>query len=159
ATMTYDPSGNLLSKVDGQGTHTFAYDAADELREVNDAETGRSEVYWYQNGERILTYRSGGGQPAALRHRFGTTEIVIDANGATQARTTDIALGGHAVARVSNGDAGHAEYMFNGALGSLLAVVSSSGEGTARFGYGPYGEMLYAEGNEALSFDRKYEGK
>jgi RHS repeat-associated protein len=51
------------------------------------------------------------------------------------------------------------EHVFHGALGSLLAAVDRNGEGTARFGYGPFGEVLYAEGAAMQNYDRRFNGK
>jgi RHS repeat-associated protein len=62
-------------------------------------------------------------------------------------------------ARVTDGDMNQVEYLFHGVLGSLLVATNASGEGTARYGYGAFGEVLYAEGANALEYDRRYNGK
>ncbi|MEZ4399625.1 MAG: RHS repeat-associated core domain-containing protein [Kofleriaceae bacterium] len=158
--FTYDPSGNLLKKSLPDVDQRFTYDGDDRLRRVGDDMTGRTELYWYDHtGNRVLTYRSGSGAEApSLRHRFGTTETFSDTAGTTKT-TIDVTLGGQVVARVTDGDVNHMEYTFSGALGNLLIAVDESGVGTARFGYGPFGELLYADGVAAAAYDRGYEGK
>jgi RHS repeat-associated protein len=157
ATLTYDAAGNLTRKTDPLATLDFATDARDAVREVRD-QTGKRELYWYDHeGKRVLVYRSApeDGSGAHVVHRFGTTEIKI--KGSTRTSTVDVGLGAHAVARVTGGNILAPELLFHGALGSLLAAQNVSGTVTARYGYGPWGETLYSEGNS--KFDRRYEAK
>lgn len=159
ADFGYDPSGNLVTKALAGVNQQFTYDGNDQLRRVVDTTSGRTEVYWYDHtGNRVLVYRAVGGEPWSLRHRFGTAEAFIGPTG-KERTTLDVHLGGQVVARVTNGDETDLEYTFNGALGNLLVAVDAAGVGTARYGYGPYGETLYAEGPAAAAFDRGYQGK
>jgi RHS repeat-associated protein len=142
----------------GGATTTFRYDGEDHQRE---ARTGSNdEVYYYDfAGERILTYRAARpGMPAQLVHRFGTAEITTNTSGARNS-TVDIVFGGHPVARVVDHDVATARTLYHGVLGNLMAVLDGSKLLRARFGYGPYGEILYTEGPEAATFDRTYEDK
>ncbi len=157
--MTYDASGNMTTRA-ANSPLTMIYDGENQLREVINNATGAHEVYFYdQNGQRILTYRPPDGSlPATLIHRFGTTEITTSADG-SRSTTTDIVLGGHPVARVTNHNATAAKLLYHGVLGSLVAVTDMNHVVRAQYGYGPYGEILYAEGPDASSFDRTYEDK
>jgi RHS repeat-associated protein len=158
ATFAYDESSNLRSKSVGSATSTFAYDGDNRLREAKTP--AGDEVYFYdRSGDRILTYRpAANGQAASLRHRFGGTEITVDTTGA-RTSTTDIALGAHPAARVTNHDVTKIETLFHGVLGNLLAVLDGGKVVRARYSYGPFGEVLSASGPDAAAFDHTYEDK
>lgn len=160
AAMTYDASGNVRQRTANGVTTSFTYDGEDAQREAINVTTGEREVYFYDHkGERIMTYRPArNGQPATLVNRIGTTEITTDTTGA-RSTVTDVVLGAHPVARVINHAAATPQKLYHGVLGSLLVTTDASRVMRARYGYGPYGEVLYTEGPDAAVFDRTYEDK
>jgi RHS repeat-associated protein len=160
AALTYDTRGNLITKASGDGIQTFTYDGDGRLRQATN-EAGCTELYYYDHtGDRVLTYRGGCRQPASVRHRFGGVELFHESGGSKTTSTADIALAGTGVLRVArNGTTGTVEQLFHGVLGSLLATIDTSGVGTARFGYAPFGETLYAEGPKVAAFDHRFNGK
>jgi RHS repeat-associated protein len=161
ATLVYDASGNLKSKTAPGSSDTFTYDGHDRLREaVNGA--GCSEIYYYDHsGDRALTHRTGCGTAATVRHHFGGTELFHTAPGVVSKSTVDVAFARSPVLRVTRaaGSSATVEHLFHGVLGSLLATTNTAGQGTSRFGYGAFGEVLYAEGPEAAKFDHRFNGK
>ncbi len=60
---------------------------------------------------------------------------------------------------MTNHDAAAAKLLYHGVLGNLVAVTGGDHLVRAQYGYGPYGEVLYAEGPDAGTFDRTYEDK
>ncbi|MCE9577121.1 MAG: hypothetical protein K8W52_28495 [Deltaproteobacteria bacterium] len=160
AAMSYDASGNLTQRTKDGITMSFTYDGEDAQREAINTTTGEREVYYYdQTGQRILTYRPArDATPAHLVNRFGTTEITTDTAGG-RTTTTDVVLGAYPVARIVDHNAGTVQRLYHGVLGSLLVTTDASNVLRARYGYGPYGEILYAAGPDAAAFDRTYEGK
>lgn len=160
ATMTYDASGNVTQRTANGVTMSFTYDGEDAQREAINATTGEREVYFYDHkGERIMTYRPArNGKPATLVNRIGTTEITTDTTGA-RSTVTDVVLGAHPVARIVDHAGATPQKLYHGVLGSLLVATDASRVMRARYGYGPYGEVLYTEGPDAAVFDRTYEDK
>ncbi len=118
------------------------------------------EVYFYDHtGARVLTYRTNdGGKTATLRHRFGSVETTTDTAGDRSA-IADLVVSGHALARVTNHDTTTPETLYMGALGNLLAALDVNKVLRAQYGYGPLGELLYASGPDAPSYDHTYEDK
>ncbi|MGE3674572.1 MAG: RHS repeat-associated core domain-containing protein, partial [Polyangiaceae bacterium] len=160
ARFGYDYSGNRLSTQTDAGFTNFRYDGDDTLREVRTPD-GAFELYWYDDsGQRLLTYRSArGGNPAELRHRAGSAEIFINVTGGVERTTADLYLSASPVARISDGSLSDSDLLFNGVVGSLLAVVGTDGQPRARYGYGVFGEVLYSEGPSAASYDLRFNGK
>lgn len=159
--MVHDASGNVITRQTASGAqHRFVYDGDGHLREVVDDIGHCFEIYYYDyNGERALTYRSAcKSQPATVRHNFGHTEVFHDLAKvmSTTVDVEDVVPS----ARITKNEFGTSvEYLFSGALGNLLTTTDGSGTATSRFGYGPYGELLYAEGVSRDSFDHLFNGK
>jgi RHS repeat-associated protein len=168
AAFDYDASGNLARRTatlpTANETHDFVYDGDDNLREA--VLNGRSEVYYYDHtGARMLAYVSGGpGVAPRLRQWFGATEIeyVANVSPGTVARTQVFAsLGAMPVARIERiGTSTTIDQLYSGVLGSLLVVLATSnGMARAQYGYGPFGEELYAQGPAAADFHRRFNGE
>jgi RHS repeat-associated protein len=161
ASLFHDASGNVTSRQTKAGAnHRFIYDGDGRLREAIDEVTQCFEIYYYDHsGDRVLTYRSAcNAEPASVRHRFDGTELFHDLS-KLKSTTVDVTDAATSV-RVTRDQAGATvEYLFNGVLGNLLVTTDESGKGTARFGYGPYGEVLYSEGAKSASFDHRFNGK
>lgn len=161
ARLSYDASGNLISRrMSSEGDLILTYDGSGRLREVIDGASMCSEIYYYDHtGERVLTYRPlCNGQLSTVRHRFDGAELFHDV---TQMRSTTVDVSDVETAiRITRDDTGaRAEKLFNGVLGNLLATTNTLGVVTARFGYGPYGELLYSEGASRAAFDHRFNGK
>jgi RHS repeat-associated protein len=160
ATLTYDASGNLMTRRGAGGQRRFQYDGDDSLRMAVDSDTGATEIHYYDHtGERVLTYQRDASGTSTVRHRFHGTELFYDTGGAATKSTVDVELGDHPVLRVTRESTTKVEHLFHGSLASLLAVTDATGQGTARYGYGAFGEVLYAEGPAESTFDRRFNGK
>jgi RHS repeat-associated protein len=160
ASLFYDASGNLTRRATPTGEVSFVYDGDGMLREVKNEATGDFEVYYYDHtGERAVTYRKKVGQPLSVRQRYGTAEIEYAAGGNVTGTTVDVTLGETPVARVKDGQLASVEYLFNGSVGSLLVATDDNESVMARYGYGPFGEVLYEEGPSSSEYDRLFNGK
>ena len=137
------------------------YDGDDRLREAIGLSGQGREVYYYDhNGQRVLAARvTGAAWLERIRFWFGETEIWYHPTGEVEKTLVHIPLGEVPVARVENANPDDVELTYTGILGHLLAAAGTSGALGARFGYGPYGEILYAKGDAAGEHTRRFHGK
>ena len=157
ATFDYDARGNPVFRAAEEKTH-FVYDGDDRLREA--IVGSQSEVYYYDhNGQRILAATIAGNSLERVRSWFGGDELWYRTNGEVEKTLVHVGAGAMPVARIEDRNTGDPEFTYHGVLGHLLAAVSSNGNVEARFGYGPYGEILYAEGADADTHRRRFNGK
>lgn len=141
------------------------YDGENELREARSLSDGASEVYFYDHaGQRMLAARTAfAGAPAEVRFWFGATEATYRAAAVptwgvfkTRLHTS---LGTMPVAQIDDRGRAAPRFVYNGVLGSLLALLAARAAVLARFSYGPYGEILWKDGPEAADQHRRFNGK
>ncbi len=159
--FTYDASGNLHRRTADGRSLRFWYDAVDQVRAVQQEGTSVQEAYLYDHtGNRILAYSTArGNEPARLRHWFGGAETAYTTASAVEKAEIFVGLDGAPVARIQNGDVANAAMLISSTLGHLLAAVAPDGTALARFTYGPFGEIVRAEGAAADQFRRRFNGK
>jgi RHS repeat-associated protein len=164
ATFDYDERGNLTRKVHGTEQRDFIHDGDDLIREVTDG-TSREVYYYDHNGQRSVAWSSSwSGQSAKLRFWFGDTEIEYSTNASpppVKETAVFARLGAMPVARIRRTSANTAiTLLYSGVLNHLLAVLNTTNSApVAQFGYGPFGEQLYAQGPAAADYHRLYNGE
>jgi RHS repeat-associated protein len=156
-----DSAGNIVRRKAAGRALRFWHDAEDAVRGVEEEGTSSREMYIYDHaGTRILSYSTArGNQPARLRHWFGPAETAYSPTSTVETNDVHVSLGGSAIARIANGDLTTIGQTYSNALGHLLAAIDTQGELTARFTYGPFGELVQAVGVDAPTYRRRFNGK
>lgn len=177
----YDFSGNVTyrDETTGQGKKRFVfqYDGSDQQREVREdkdkdkkKDKGARELYYYDSlGARYMavTFKDAKREvPIRIRLWLGGAEIWFEPDFrqdemVATAAYAHLPLGGLRVARVkTEGGTTTAEASFHNGLGHLMGAVDwASGDVSAAFVYGPYGEILDSSGGELDTHLRRFNGK
>ncbi len=166
ATYDYDLSGNVTEKQHGATHLTFIFDGYDDLREAStiidgDPDSLQQEVYFYDHGgQRMLAYsKPDGSGTGTVRFWLGDTEIRYDSDGSQQKSIVRANLNGQPVARFTDQAHDTPEFLYQGVLQHLLAVLNNDGNVRAKFGYGPFGEILDETGPDSDSYSRRFNNK
>ncbi len=144
----YDTVGNMVERVapaDGV-TEAFVYDGEDQLRRASSsAPSSDLEEYFYDHaGQRIaVVTRESSGVVKGLRLFLGDTELEVDAGGHLGRSYAHLSLG-TPVARII--DRGQVELQYHGLSSNTLLTVAADGTIKTGFVYGPYGELIEAQG-------------
>lgn len=148
ATVSYDPSGNAVQRVNATGTYTQTWDGDDALREVV-GPTGTERYYYDHTGARI-----GAVGPDGVKFWFGSNETRFTAAGVQTTRWLHLAYG-DVVGRVENKTSLELQYV--DALQNLILTTSPTGTITGSFLYGAFGEVVASRG--AATHRRQFNGK
>lgn len=147
AHFAYDAAGNTVTRSTEEEI-TLNWDGLNRLRSVQTPK-GNETYYYDHNGNRVLAIKEG-----AVRFWFGERETHFK-DGVAQANYLHIGDGPSALARIENGDS--LELQYGDQLQNLILALDGGGNSKASFVYGPYGEVLSAEGSQDHS--RQFNGK
>lgn len=149
ADFTYDLSGNMIERNSPEGTMRLRWNGLDQLRKVEG--TNGDEVYYYNHdGQRMLAVSD-----SEVRFWFDESETHYDLDGQQTQRLLHLSGAGPTLARVENGT--DIELQYSDALQNLMFALDESGNVTASFLYGPFGEVLQSTGAE--DHRRQFNGK
>jgi len=164
---TYDAVGNRLTYSGPDGSHTYAYDAADRLTSVDgvaytwdDRGNQTSDgtlTYAYDSANRLVGV-SEGGLHVTYTYDGDGLRVSRAAEGETTHYTWDVAAGLPQL--LTDGDTlylpgvgqysgGEWAYYLADGLGSVRQVVDGAGAVVQRYGYSPFGWVVAAEGSWA----------
>jgi RHS repeat-associated protein len=148
-TMTFDPSGNLLTISDGAGgTNTFVYDSNGRVATRTDP-SGRSVSFTYTSGGTVASTTSAAGTSTYTSDASGRITSVTDANGHSVTLTFDAdgnllsqtAANGTTrswtydgldrLLTATNPNGGHSTLTYD-AVGRVVAVTDANGATVAR---------------------------
>jgi RHS repeat-associated protein len=150
ADFRYDLAGNMIERDAPGGATSLDWDGLDRLRVARNAK-GR-EVYFYDHtGARMLAVSSTDG----IRFWFGESETHYRLDGTQTRRYLHLSDGGSALARVENRT--KIELQYADALQNLTLALDRDGDVVASFLYGPFGEVVKAQGDP--NHRRQFNGK
>jgi RHS repeat-associated protein len=150
ADFTYDLSGNMTQRRTPAGTWSLSWDGMDRLR-MAEGPNGQEVYYYDQNGNRMLAVS----QSEGVRFWFAESETQYTLQGAQTRRYLHLSDGGSTIARVENKT--QLELQYADALQNLMFTLDRTGHWVAKFLYGSFGEVVYAEG--AANHRRQFNGK
>ena len=150
ASFQYDLAGNMVQRNAPQGATALHWDGLDRLRMAQ--APGETEVYFYDHtGARMLSVS----QAQGVHFWFAESETHYDLEGTPAKNYLHLAAGGPTLARVEDGT--KVELQYADALQNLMFSLDATGEITASFFYGAFGEVLQATG--AADHRRQFNGK
>ena len=141
ATFTYDPNGNMATKVDATGSWTYEWNAENQLTRVLNNATEVARYAYDPLGRRVEKVVGGGMSPSTgvttwlydgediLRQTFGT------------AVTTYIHGPGVDEPLASEDASGVRTYLHADGLGSIVKTTNSSGAAVSTFKYNAFGVL------------------
>ncbi len=150
AEFTYDASGCMTRRNTPLGDFELSWDGEDQLRQVK-APNGPEKYYYDHNGQRMLAVVPGSG----TRFWFAESETHFDTLGTHQKRYLHLSDDGSTIARIEKGN--HLELQYADILQNLMLAMGTNGQMSASFIYGPFGEVLDADGGE--DHRRQFNGK
>lgn len=134
--FAYDADGHLVD----DGTHTYKWDAADRLIEIDNKKTGHTSRFNYDGLSRRITdtETKAGGTPSTVHFLWCGQRICEkrDDSGSVLARY-------YAQGEIHNGTA---LFYARDQVGSIVALINRRGHVVGRLSYGAYGKMTHAYG-------------
>jgi RHS repeat-associated protein len=150
ASFEYDLSGNMVRRGGPNGSQRLEWDCDGQMRLATGP--GESEIYYYDHtGSRVLAISESTG----VRFWFAESETHFTPAGQQDRRYLHPSTGSEAIARLEGG--GDIELVYTDQRNSLLLSLDSSGDATATFLYGAFGELVHSTG--AGSQRRQFNGK
>jgi RHS repeat-associated protein len=144
----------MTERTTPERTIALTWDGLDQLRIADGPDDGQGgfELYYYDHtGARVLAINEEGG----VRFWFGESETHFDLNGQQSRRYLHLMAGGGTLARVENGS--KLELQYADSLQNLMLSLDTTGQPTASFHYGPFGEVIAASGE--ADHRRQFNGK
>ncbi|MBK7193764.1 MAG: VCBS repeat-containing protein [Myxococcales bacterium] len=151
AEMSYDPTGNVVTRSGIIGATALTWGGDNQLREVIDG--GARERYVYAGGGQRLAAIG----PDGVRLWFGELEQRYTLGGVLQTSWHHVAMG-EPIARLEvSGGATTIELQYADALQNLMLATSTGGVVRAAFLHGAFGEVVAATGG--ATHPRHFNGK
>lgn len=156
--LSYDLTGNVVSRVASDASYAHVYDGFDRQREVTTTGSGR-EVYWYDgDGNRTLIATFGAnGSVQRVRWTVAGTEIWYGPSHAVTKTIAHVMGDGRSIVRIE--DRAAVEHVFTDQYGHTLVAAAPDGALLAAFVYGPYGEIVRQVGSQTAEVLRRFNGK
>jgi RHS repeat-associated protein len=148
---TYDPWGNVATRIYNRLTATLSYNSLDQMVEWQIPNTNQAWDAYDASGTRTLQRTTSGGTTQMTVYAFGLEEYTYDGSGTLTTSTHYYLLGGHLLAELSGPPTNQTTNVFmTDALGSVLATFSNTAGAAAMLGrqlYSPYGSQRFQNGN------------
>jgi RHS repeat-associated protein len=139
-TLTYDANGNVVS----DGTRTYEWDAANQLRRVADGETELAIFTYDGNGRRVQKVAGG----TVHTYVYDETDHIVEERRSTTGTTRyyrSLATDGWLAKQTS----GTVTYFAQDHIGSVVAETNSAGEAALRRSYDPWGRVGTTSGDNS----------
>ena len=144
--LTHDANGNMTSN----GTNTYAYDAENRLIKVTFPGTGNNTVFTYDAlGHRVKEVETRAGSVTSTKQFIYSGDDIRESRDASSSIISQYFPLGQTISGANY------YYIFDH-LGSIVAVIDSSGNIVAQYKYGPFGEVTKVQGT--LDSDFQYAG-
>jgi len=144
-TLTYDPSGNLVSRSGGGSSTTYEWDAANRLKAINSG-MHRTEMAYDGLSRRVrITEKDNGAVTSDKRFVWDGTRIAEERDGAGTTVTKRYFPQGVRVGSTNY-------YYTRDHLGSIREMTDESGAIQARYDYDPYGRRTKVCGDLDADF-------
>lgn len=150
ATFAYDMSGNMVHRETPDGGYELSWNGLDQLQVVQGPE-GR-ETYFYDHDFRRMLAVS---EDEGVRFWFAERETHFSLTGEQTKQYLHLLGSGPEVGRIEDGAS--VELQYADALQNLLLSHDETGDVTAAFHYGPFGEILESVGGD--DHRRQFNGK
>ncbi len=144
AELSYDDAGRVVARQMEGSEWLYTYDGANRLR-VAEHPSGERERYFYLDGARVLAVREPASNAPALVRRWAFDTAMTYENGARTRAMVEVEIDDEHVATIV--DSTRVEAAITSFQGHLLASVD--GDGVVHVGhvFGPFGEVLAADGD------------
>ncbi|MBI3841311.1 MAG: RHS repeat-associated core domain-containing protein, partial [Thaumarchaeota archaeon] len=131
--LTYDARGNIIQRVDDEGTHSYQYDALDQLTRAQYPDSTYEEFAYDKSGNRS-SLTTGGGVAAYV---VDDADQLVSVSGPGQSEITTFAWtpNGEMASRFASGQSTPTSYTWDSR--SMLALVSLSTGQAVTFTYLP----------------------
>jgi RHS repeat-associated protein len=150
---SYDPWGNVVTRMYNSATATLSYDQLNRMVEYNAGSSGQEWYVYDASGNRVLKRSTSGGTTMLTSYAFGLQELSYTGSGVFSSQIDYYSLAGHLIGW-TNGSS--TTYDLTDALGSVLMSLSSSAIQGEQV-YGPYGNQRYTQGT--MGTDKGYTGQ
>jgi RHS repeat-associated protein len=141
ATYTYDPNGNMATKVDATGSWTYEWNAENQLTRVLNNGTEVARYAYDPLGRRVEKVVGGGMSPSTgvTTSLYDGEDILRQTSGTTT--TTYIHGPGIDEPLASENASGVRTYLHADGLGSIVKTTNSSGAAVSTFKYNAFGAL------------------
>jgi RHS repeat-associated protein len=146
ATMTFDPNGNLATRVDGSGTTTYTWNARDQLTGLSGP--GLAATFGYDGLRRRRTKTINGARTDFLYDGLNPIQEGI----LPAAPSANLLTGLGIDEFLTRTDTAGARHLLSDALGSTLALSDSTGALSTEYTYEPFGETTFTGASSPSAF-------
>jgi RHS repeat-associated protein len=152
-TYSYDPNGNMITRMVNQQTYNFAYDSENHLTAVS----GAAQEQFTYNGDGQRVVATEGITKTVFIGNYFEWQIVANGEFTTTQTTKNYYAGGTRVAMQRGGEG--TKYLLGDHLGSASVVLNADGTALGAQGYLPWGEVNFTEGtiDTEYTFNGQYD--